>query len=93
MPRTGKKITCTQEQRIELEKLSHSQKAESRLLRRARIVLGLLDGKQRQDVAKELGVENNTVTKWRDRFDAQALQHCRRTLRLEKTFCKWLANS
>jgi len=73
MPRVGKKITSTEEQRAELEKISRSQKAEQRMVQRARIVLGLLDGKQQQDVAKELGIEENTVAKWRDRFDAQGI--------------------
>jgi transposase len=35
--------------------------------------LGLLDGKQIKTVVAEQGVEENTVTKWRDRFDEKGL--------------------
>ena len=73
MPGKGKGIAYTQEQREELEKLSQSRDAKERMVLRARIVLELLDGKQLQDVARELCVTINTAAKWRDRFDAQGV--------------------
>ena len=76
-PNGGKKITCTQEQRNELKKLSQSWKIEAGLALRVRIVLGLLGGKQVQEVMEELHVNRNTVMKWRDRFIAQGIEGLR----------------
>ncbi len=73
MPRKAKQITCDAETRCELERIANSGKEEFRTVQRARIVLGLLDGKQQKDVAKEHAVEENTLTKWRDRFELNGI--------------------
>jgi transposase len=73
MPRKSKEIQCDMATRKELERIANGQKEEIRMVQRARIILDLLDGKQIKTVAAEQGVEENTVTKWRDRFDAKGL--------------------
>lgn len=73
MPRRGKQITTDETTRKALEKLASSKKEEQRIVLRARIVIDLLDGKQIKDICAIHRVEENTVTKWRDRFDAQGL--------------------
>jgi transposase len=73
MPRKAMQITCDQEIRSELERIANSKKEEFRMVCRAKIVLGLLDGKQQKDVAQAQGVEENTVVKWRDRFSQSGI--------------------
>ena len=77
MPRKSKEIKCDAATRKELERMANSQKEEKRMVERARIILGLLDGKQIKTIVIEQGVEENTVTKWRDRFDEMGLKGLR----------------
>ena len=77
VPRKSKEIKCDEATRRELERMANSQKEERRMVERARIILGLLDGKQIKTVVSEQGVEENTVTKWRDRFDETGLKGLR----------------
>ncbi|MDR1961120.1 MAG: IS630 family transposase [Gracilibacteraceae bacterium] len=68
MPRTAKKIECDSATKAELEKISNSQKTEHRLRRRARMVLGCIEGKRIKDIAEETGEQKDVIIKWRDRF-------------------------
>lgn len=68
MARIAKRITCTEDERTELERLANGQKTEARMVERARIILGCLDGREVMDVAEDVGTRPNTVIKWRDRF-------------------------
>lgn len=68
MPRTAKIIECDDQTREQLERLANGQRVELRLVRRARIVLGCLDGKRIMDLAEELGEQKDIIIKWRDRF-------------------------
>ena len=77
MPRKIKQIECDEQTRQQLERTAHSQKKEAREVQRAKIILGLLDGKQQQDVAAERHVENNTVKKWRNRFEKEGINGLR----------------
>ena len=54
MARVAVALTCTAEQRSELMALARSRTAEARLVERAKIVLACLEGKQIQQVAREL---------------------------------------
>ena len=47
------------------------------MVERARIILACLDGKEIQQVARELGVSIPTVTKWRRRFALWGLRGLR----------------
>ena len=73
MARTARIIECDDEARRQLERLANGQRTESRLVRRARIVLGCLDGKRIIDLADELGEQKDIIIKWRDRFDEQGI--------------------
>ena len=68
MPRRPPRLECAAEVRDQLIALSKGRVAESRMVERARIILACLDGKEIQQVAKELRVSLVTVAKWRSRF-------------------------
>ena len=68
MPRHAPELECSAEDLANLTAMSSSRIEEARLVERARIVLSSLEGKQIQQVAKDLGVSVPTVSKWRQRF-------------------------
>jgi transposase len=68
MARTAKKVACDETTRQGLVKLSRSQKDETRRVRRARMVLGCVEGRRIKDIAEELGEQADVIIKWRDRF-------------------------
>jgi transposase len=69
----AKRIDRSQEDRQAVEALARARTAESRLVERARMVLGCWDGRAVSAVAKSLGVRPNTVIFWRDRFMADGM--------------------
>jgi len=71
--RRAKVISCDNHTRMELERISRSQSEEVRLVRRARMVLGCLDGKRIKDISIELGEQEDVIIKWRDRFVQQGI--------------------
>jgi transposase len=77
MPRTAKKVECDEATRKELLHLSRSQKDEGRLVRRARMVLGCVEGRRIKDLAEELGEQQDVIIKWRDRFVERGLSGLR----------------
>src|ERR1017187_4382469 len=77
MPRHAPKLECSAEDRASLVAMTKSQTAEARTVERARIVLACLEGKEIQQVARELGVSIPTVTKWRQRFALWGLRGLR----------------
>jgi len=68
MPRKAPPLECTAESRAELMAMGRSRSEEVRMVERARIVLACLDGKEIQQVAREIGASIPTVGKWRRRF-------------------------
>jgi transposase len=68
MPRTAKAVFCDEWTLQELRRLANSQKVEIRLVRRARMVLGCVEGKRIKDISAELGEQQDVIIKWRDRF-------------------------
>src|SRR6266849_950862 len=68
MPRYAPELECTIEDKASLVALTKSRTAEARTVERARIILACLEGKELQQVARELGVSIPTVSKWRKRF-------------------------
>ena len=68
MSRSAKQLTCSVEERRKLEELAGRRRAESRLVERAKMVLGCLNGEQVASIARRLGVRLNKVILWRDRF-------------------------
>ena len=68
MPRTAKPVNCSDKDIISLKKLANSRTNEYRLVQRAKMVLGCIEGKQIKDIAESLGERPNTIIFWRDRF-------------------------
>jgi len=68
MPRHAPELECSAEDKASLVAITKSRTEEARAVERARIILACLQGKQIQQVARELGVSIPTVTKWRRRF-------------------------
>lgn len=73
MSRVAVPLSCTAEQKEELEGLARSRTKEVRLVERAKIVLACLSGKRNDEIARELGVRPNTVGVWRQRFAAEGM--------------------
>jgi len=68
MARKAKVVECSKEVYAELMRISNSQRAELRLVRRSKMILGCIDGKMIKDIAAELDEEEYLIIKWRDRF-------------------------
>lgn len=68
MSRVAAVLTCSEQDRKELERLSGSRTAQARLVERARMVLGCLAGERNDQIAARLNVQSNTVATWRKRF-------------------------
>ncbi len=68
MPRHAPALECSPEDKATLIAISISRAEEARLVDRARIILSRLDGKEIQQVARELKVSIPTVTRWCKRF-------------------------
>ena len=68
MPRHAPELECSAEDKASLVAITKSRNEEARVVERARIILACLDGKEVQQVARELAVSIPTVTKWRRRF-------------------------
>lgn len=61
-------LTVSPEDRETLIRLTRRPKANNALAQRARVVLRCADGLSSTDVAKELGITNDSVGKWRRRY-------------------------
>lgn len=61
-------ISLTDAERRELEGLAGRRKTAQGLARRARIVLEASSGLQNKEIVARLGIDANTVSKWRRRF-------------------------
>ena len=73
MPKTAPIPECSAEDRQVLESWAANRTMEARLVERARIVLGCIEGKSVNDVAENLNVRPNTVIDWRRRFEAEGV--------------------
>lgn len=77
MPRHAAPLHSSEEVIAQLSALSRSRKEEARLVDRARIILACLEGKEIQQVARELGTSILTVSKWRKRFAEKGVKGLR----------------
>jgi transposase len=68
MPRHAPVLECSAEDKATLIAITMGRAEEARLVERARIILSRLDGREIQQVARELRVSIPTVTKWSKRF-------------------------
>jgi len=74
MSRKAKVITCTTEQRKELETIKRQRTREARQVERAGIILMCLDGIPIKDIAEKYSVRPNTVIAIRDRFEREGVK-------------------
>lgn len=68
MGRPKAQLKVTEDERLELVRLTRKRSAGSALVGRARIVLACAAGSDNRDVAEELGIAEQTVGRWRRRF-------------------------
>lgn len=73
MPKRAPILTCDEQTRKELEQLAASGTAQARMVQRAKIILGCLEGKTMNEIARELGIRANTVIDWRQRFEREGI--------------------
>ena len=66
-------IVLEPSQRTELEQLVRARKTGQALVRRARIVLAAAEGVENKAICAALGIDANTVGKWRKRFAAHGI--------------------
>src|SRR6202140_2256956 len=74
MPRHAPTLECSAEDKASLILIAKSRTEEARAVERARIVLACLEGKEIQQVARELNVSIPSVSKWRRRFSLWGLR-------------------
>jgi transposase len=77
MPRHAPVLECSDEDKASLIAISKSRAEEARTVERARIILARLEGKEIQQVARELRVSIPTVSKWCKRFSLWGLKGLR----------------
>src|SRR5487761_1487522 len=77
MSRHAPKLECSEDILSQLIALSKSRTEEARQVERARIILACLQGKENQQVAREVGASIPTVGKWRRRFAQRGLEGLR----------------
>src|SRR5215471_10204038 len=77
MPTHAPELDCSIEDRASLVALTKNRTAEARVVERARIILACLEGKEIQQVARELRVSVPSVSKWRRRFSLWGLRGLR----------------
>lgn len=77
MPRQAAPLHCSEEVVAQLTALSRSRREEARLVDRSRLILACLEGKEIQQVARDLGTSIPTVSKWRKRFADKGLDGLR----------------
>ena len=68
MGRPKAALVLSRQQREQLEGMAHSRSLPAGLVTRVRIVLLSASGKTNQQIARQLGLANATVGKWRRRF-------------------------
>jgi FixJ family two-component response regulator len=77
MARVVISISCSDQDRKELERLIRSRTDEIRMIERAKIVMSCLEGKRNDEVAAELTIRPGTVAIWRKRFAANGIKGLR----------------
>jgi transposase len=77
MPRHAPVLECSAEDKADLIGISKSRAEEARTVERARIILARLEGKEIQQVARQLRISVPTVNKWCRRFALWGLRGLR----------------
>jgi transposase len=71
---TAVAIELSEDERVRLESWSRRRKTAQALALRSRIVLCAADGLSNSQIAEQIGVSRQTVTKWRGRFAESRLE-------------------
>jgi len=77
MPRRAKILTCSPKEREAVERLAVSRTDEARIVERAKMIVGCLNGEPVKDIAERLNVRPNTVINWRQRFESKGIDGLR----------------
>ena len=64
---------CSEEDRKTLEQWVRSRTLEARLVERAKIIIGCLEGKSVSQISRDLKIRPNTVIDWRRRFEKKGI--------------------
>jgi transposase len=73
----GRRVQVSDDDRSELERIVRAVSSEVRMVERARIVLGAVEGRTAQEIAGELGCSLPTVVKWRGRYARHGIEGLR----------------
>jgi transposase len=73
MGRRPTALSCSQQDRAELERLGRSRTEPKQHVERAQIILACLAGEPQARIAARLGTPPNSVSKWRIRFAKQGI--------------------
>src|SRR5713101_7712757 len=76
MGRPKAALVLSPEQRAQLESMASTRSLPAGLVTRVRIVLLSAAGKMNQEIARQLGLTNATVGKWRRRFVEEGWRDC-----------------
>jgi len=71
--RVAATITVTNEQRVTLQRWARGRSTPVRRMQRAKMILMAATGKQNDEIARTLGVQASTVSRWRRRFAERGL--------------------
>lgn len=74
MPFKSKRIEISEAERIELETISRSTRAEHRMVHRSKIILLLASGKTYSEIQQELSTNHQSIAKWKKRYIAQGIK-------------------
>ena len=74
MPRPATPVVLDDQQRSDLTSLAGSRTFPYQLVQRAQIVLACADGEAGAAIARRLGVNKNTVVKWRKRYAEHGIE-------------------
>lgn len=73
MPKTYLPIQCSESDRQKVYNLAKNRTAEARIVERAKMITGLLEGRKVKEIAAQLNVRQNTVIDWRKRFESSGI--------------------
>src|SRR6266581_289360 len=68
MPKRATQIILTEKEQEELVQMTHRHRSEQQQVLRARIVLAAAQGRSNAQIARDLGLNVDTVRLWRDRW-------------------------
>ncbi len=73
MPALAKRIQIGDDDRAELERIARSGVEQARMVERAQIVLHAAEGQSAAQIGRLLGCSENTVAKWRARYERDGI--------------------